>query len=92
MYEKDPIQEIERIIKGMHDSAGKYTQPTLRRYPLLFAFLLTFSVAAILHGFEIWTDKIPLFQNYPMSLIFVGVLLLFLTGTLYKLLEKDRNK
>ena len=90
MYEKDPIQELERRIKEMHDSAGKYTKPVLRRYPLLFAFLLTFSVAAILHGFELVADEIPLFYEYPSSLIIIGVLMLFLTGTLYKLLERDK--
>ncbi len=92
MYEKDPIQEIEKTIKGIHDSAGKYTKPVLQRYPLLFAFLLTFSVAAILHGFELLTERISSFEQYPSLLIFIGVLALFLTGTLYKLLEKHRDK
>lgn len=91
MYQKDPIQEIERIIKEFHDGAGKYTKPVLRRYPLIFAFLLTFSVASILHGFELFTDKMPVFRENPWLLIIIGVVALFLTGTLYKLLEKDRR-
>jgi hypothetical protein len=89
MYEKDPIQEIERLIKNMHDGAGKYTRPVLNRYPLLFAFLLTFSMAAVLHGFELYTDEIPVFHEYPWLLVVLGSLALFLTGTLYKLLEKS---
>lgn len=89
MYEKDPVREIERIIKELHDKAGNYTKPVLSRYPLLFAFLLTFSVAAIMHGFELLTDKMPIFYEYPMLLIAIGVVALFLTGTLYKLLEKN---
>ena len=91
MYERDPIQEIERIIRELHDSAGRVSRPVLHKYPLLFAFLLTFSVAAILHGFELFTDEIEIFRKRPTLLITIGILALFLTGTLYKMLEKDRG-
>jgi hypothetical protein len=87
--EKDPIQEIERLLKELNDRAGSYTRPVLNRYPLLFAFLLTFSVAAILHGFELFTDEVPLLKEHPSYLVVGGSFLLFITGTLYKKLEKD---
>ncbi len=85
---KDPIEHIEKIVKDVHDTAGRFTQPVLERYPLLFAFLLVFSVAAILHGFELFTDDIKLFKEHPVILILMGVLALFLTGKLYKSLKK----
>lgn len=88
----DPIQKIERVIKDMHDSAGTYTKPVLQKYPLIFAFLITFSLAAILHGFELATDKIELFRTYPFLLILIGVLTLLLTGTLYKKLDKNDKR
>ncbi len=91
MNEKDPLKEIERILKETHDGAGKYTKPVFKRYPLLFAFFLTFSVAAILHGFELMTDQFEIFHQRPSLLIIIGALALFLTGTLYKLLEKDEE-
>ncbi len=87
--EKDPIQEIERLLKELNDRAGSYTRPVLNKYPLLFAFLLTFSIAAILHGFELITDEIPLLKDNPIFLVLGGSFLLFITGTLYKKLEKD---
>jgi hypothetical protein len=87
--ERDPILEIEKIIKSVHDGAGSYTKPVLKRYPLLFAFLLTFSLAAVLHGFEIMTDEIEIFHTHPFLLMLIGTFALVLTGTLYKLLEKD---
>jgi hypothetical protein len=85
--EKDPIKKLEEIAKDIHDLAGKRTQPVLSRYPLLFAFLLTFSVAAILHGFELWADGVALFKDHPSVLILLGVATLGLTGTLYKSLK-----
>ncbi len=90
--EKDPILEIERLIKNLHDEAGKYTKPVLNRYPLLFAFLLTFSLAAVLHGFELITDEMPFFKENPWILILLGSISLLITGTLYKLLENDKKE
>ena len=84
----DPIQRVEKMVREIHDTSGKYTQPVLKRYPLLFAFLVVFSVAAILHGFELFSDQIPLFEEHPTVLILIGVLALFLTGMLYKALQK----
>lgn len=84
----DPIKKAEEIIEGAHNETGKYTKPVLKRYPLLFSFLLVFSVASILHGFEMWADKINLFEEHPSYLILIGVIVLFLTGMLYKSLEK----
>lgn len=89
--EKDPILEIEKMIKGLHDEAGRYTKPVLQRYPLLFAFLLTFSLAAVLHGFDLLTDDMPIFREHPSLLIGIGTLALLLTGTLYKLLENEKQ-
>lgn len=84
----DPLQSIEHMVRDLHDRAGKRTRPVLRRYPLVFAFLLTFSAAAILHGFDLWADDIGLFHEHPSALILIGVAALALTGTLYKALEK----
>ncbi len=86
--EKDPIKKLEDIARDVHDLAGKHAQPVLSRYPLLFAFLLTFSVAALFHGFELWADGIALFSEHPTVLMLIGAVILGLTGTLYKSLQK----
>ena len=88
MIEKEKIKKIEDIAREVHDLAGRKTQPVLSRYPLLFAFLLTFSIAAILHGFELWADSIALFTEHPTILMLIGIIVLGLTGTLYKSLQK----
>lgn len=85
---KDPIERIETLVRGMHDQAEQYTRPVKKRYPLLFAFLFTFSVAAIFQGFEIFANQIAFFERHPLSLMVVGIIMLFLTGGLYKALQK----
>ncbi len=84
----DPLQQAEEIVRKAHDTAGQYTQPVFRRYPLLFAFTFTFSLAAVLHGFELWADHVEFFNRHPLALMLIGVVALFLTGTLYKALNK----
>ncbi len=89
--EKDPILEFEKITKGVNDKIGKITQPVLGRYPLLFAFLVTFSLAAIIRGFEVFTDQMEIFEKHPTLLILAGSIVLLFTGSLYKTLEKKEN-
>ncbi|MBI5134222.1 MAG: hypothetical protein HZA81_02435 [Candidatus Taylorbacteria bacterium] len=86
--EKDPIKRIEDMVKDIHDRAGSITQPVLRRYPLVFAFLLTFSVAAFSKGFSETVGEIPIVDEHPWILFIAGALALGLTGTLYKALQK----
>ena len=74
-------------------AAGKATQGKylVRRYPLLFALLLAFGTAAIFTGFHFWVETTRLFHEKPLLLVLLGVIVLFLTGTLYKTLSKDRH-
>ncbi len=85
----DPIDRIEKLVKEIHDRAKDYAKPVFRRYPLTFAFLLTFGVAAIVHGIELMSDEIPFFHDNPSTLIVTGVIILLFSGTLYKKLEKN---
>jgi hypothetical protein len=85
---EDPIRKAENLVRGVHDEAGKYTKPVLKRYPLLFSFLLVFSVAAILDGFRMLAEQIEIFEKHPSLLIIIGIVSLLLTGTLYKSLDK----
>jgi hypothetical protein len=92
MNGKDPIQEVEGIIKSVHDNAGKITQPVLRKYPLLFAFLVILSVSAITHGLRDLLNEVEFFNAHPGVLILLGILVLILTGKLYKWLEKGSEE
>ena len=88
MPESDPIKRIETLVEDMHTKTGNFTRPVLDRYPLVFAFLLTFSIAATFHGFELLVQSYSVFQNHPTLLLGLGILGLFLTGSLYKGLRK----
>ncbi|MFA7191928.1 MAG: hypothetical protein WC089_01335 [Candidatus Paceibacterota bacterium] len=88
MNTQDPIQKAENIIKHINHKAGKYTQPVFDRYPLLFMFLLTFGVTAIIEGMRFFLEDVHFFKEHPLVLLSIGILILLFTGTLYKKLEK----
>jgi hypothetical protein len=84
----DPIFQAEKIVREVNEKSGKYVQPVLKRYPLLFAFLIVFSLAAISEGVKAFIDQFDIFQTHPSLLILIGMLVLIFTGMLYKFLDK----
>lgn len=86
--QKDFIEEVEGVVREINDTADKFAKPVRRRYRLLFTLLVVFGVSAILDGFRFFNEEVPLFRDYPIILIAIGILLLLLTGKLYKSLEK----
>jgi hypothetical protein len=57
------------------------------RFPLLFTLLGTFGVVATFYGFQHILEDIPLLADYPYIALIVGLLILFVTGKLYKKLD-----
>ncbi len=89
METRDPIQQMEALVREVHDVIGARSKPVLKRYPLTFAILLVFSLSAISYGFEIIVEHIAFFDRHPWTLLVGGVLLLFITGSLYRWLEHN---
>lgn len=69
----DALSELTR----RRDSAFK-------RYPLVFTLLATFGLVSTLYGFQHLIDKVPVLANNPIVALVAGLIILFLTGTLYK--------
>jgi hypothetical protein len=88
MNNKGPVEKAEEIVKNLNDSAGGYTKPVFKRYPLLFALLLTFGATSIVEGLRFFFEEIIFFKEHPFVLVLIGILILLLTGTLYKKLDK----
>jgi len=90
MQDIDPLRVAEKTVHDLDRATHRGLHPIHKRYPLLFLFLLTFSVAAIFHGLDRVLDTIPFANQFPWTLILIGILGLFSTGSLYKRLGKDK--
>jgi len=57
------------------------------RFPLLFTLLGSFGLVATFYGFERVIDDIGFFSDNPYVLLGTGLIILIITGTLYKKLQ-----
>ena len=90
-FDHDPLAKTEHLIHEMHDSTHRRLHPIYRRYPLLFLLVLTFSIAAVFDGVHEFLNQIVFFREFPLVLMALGVLGLFLTGSLYQRLGKEEH-
>ena len=85
----DPLKQMEELTREVHELVAKQSRSSFRRYPITYALVATFGVAAIIHGFEIFIDDISFLRNHPSLVLLIGVGLLVLSGTLYKRLKRE---
>jgi len=90
----DQHKKIEAEIKVLEALGGSVTHKaisvrdsTFKRFPLLFVTLSTFGLVATFYGFEKVIDEIAFFSNNPLIILSTGVIILILTGSLYKKLS-----
>ena len=86
----DPIGQFEKYTKDANDYMGQRTRSVLSQYPLLFSFLILFGSIATLKGFESVIVQIPLFAEHPSLLFVIGIVTLLFTGSLFKILQKNK--
>jgi hypothetical protein len=92
METSNPILEIEEAAHEMNQFMVKKQKAIFRRYRLLFSFLGTFGVLSILYGFDALMDEYPIMKAHPMIPLMTGIVLLILTGSLYKRLERKLDE
>lgn len=82
------LDAIEMRVKYLESELGTVAQPIhksiLKRFPILFALLVTFGVASIFFGFERLLSETFFINNHPLLMVALGVCVLVLTGQLYK--------
>ncbi len=73
-----------KIIKKLR---GKRELRQESRFPLVSALFATFGVVAVFYGFEKIIDRIDFLANHPIVLLISGLVILIVTGTVYKKLN-----
>lgn len=54
------------------------------KFPLAYALVATVGFVSVLAGLNRIIDRIDFFNDYPLALVAVGVLILAFTGAIYK--------
>lgn len=77
----DPDKDTQ--IEALHKLIEQ-RDSVFKRFPLLFTLLGTFGLVTTFYGFQHIIQNISILANNPYIALSVGVLVLILTGTLYK--------
>ncbi len=80
----DPLKVITDAPKPVVDHLTRHRDSAVKRFPLLFTMLATFGVVATLYGFQRLIDKVDWLSRNPVVMLVTGVIVLLITGTLYK--------
>lgn len=75
------ITETERKIE---ETVAPVRKSVLKRFPIVFILLVTFGFTATITGIEQLLLQINFLQNNPFVVLIIGLVLLVITGTLYK--------
>lgn len=98
-YSKDPdgyIDTLERRIyeifhdipETVHKAFERHRRTAFERHPFFFSTFGLFGLVATWHGFEEVVEQIEIFETYPGLLLGIGLLVLLITGRLYRQLDR----
>ena len=86
--EIDILKKLEDLTAKMNQLFSEKGKNVFSRYPLLFALLIVFGVTMVTEGMKDMLAEVQFFHDKPFIMLLMGLLVLIITGTLYKKLEK----
>lgn len=84
----DLLKKVEELTAKLNESIGNKTKPMLTRYPLIFALLVIVGATMVSQGIKDLILEIYFLKGSPWVMLFLGMIILIITGTLYKNLDK----
>ena len=84
----NPLAHIENLSNQINKSMAPRAKSVFRRYPITFGLLILFGVISLNEGLKGVMKNYGLLDINPWYLFIGGLILLIITGTVYKKLEK----
>lgn len=85
---QETLGTVEKIIVNTGSHVDSYVAPVregiFKRYPTLSTLLVTIGITATFLGLENMFLSVELFAQHPAVLFWLGVVILAITGRLYK--------
>ncbi|HEX9594970.1 MAG TPA: hypothetical protein VF996_02490 [Candidatus Saccharimonadales bacterium] len=86
MEHKTKSESLHDKEKAIAQKIGERRKAVFERFPLIFTLLGSFGLVATFYGFERLIDSTTLADS-PWLLLGTGIILLIVTGSLYKKLQ-----
>ena len=84
----DLLEHIENLSNQVNKIMASRTKNVFRRYPVTFGLAIVFGAVAVHEGLKGLMAEYGLLDISPWYLVVAGLVILTITGTLYKKLEK----
>lgn len=84
----DPLKKVEDLTSRVNDTFSKKGKSVFNRYPLTFSLLVIFGVTLMSQGIKELIFRVEIFKTQPLIMFSLGIIILIITGTLYKKLDK----
>lgn len=84
----DLLKKVEELTSKLNNLFNEKGKSVFSRYPLTFALLVVFGVSMVSVGIKDLLYEIHFLQNQPFMMLLLGIIVLIITGTLYKKLDK----
>ena len=81
------IKAVEKATMLAESTLAPVRTTILKRFPTIFALLVTFGITATFLGIERVILKYQIFEESPWLILTLGILTLVFTGRLYKKLS-----
>jgi fumarate reductase subunit C len=82
----DILHHAEKFAETASNKMNWKSRETFKRYPIFFTLLVVFGIIAIDEGAKGIFENIG-FANHPIYLLITGIVILVITGTLFKKLS-----
>lgn len=84
----EATQQLSVSVSQVESEIEKTVSPVrhefLKKFPVPFLLLVTAGLTATMNGLERLLLELPILQNHPSIMLIIGLILLTITGTLYK--------
>lgn len=84
----DLLKKVEELTSKLNELFNQKGKSVFSRYPLTFILTTVFGFSMVSEGIKGLLEEISYFKGSPSIMLTVGILVLVITGTLYKRLEK----
>jgi hypothetical protein len=79
---------FHNIPESVHDAFARHRRTAFEQHPFFFSTLGLLGLVATWQGFADVLERINFFDLYPGSLLIIGLIILLLTGRLYRQLDR----
>ena len=84
----DLLKHLEDLSNKINEIMASRAKTVFRRYPITFGLLILLGGITLHEGLKGMMKKFGILDIEPIYLVIIGLIILIVTGTLYKKLDK----